>query len=265
MLGAIVGDIIGSRFEWNNIKSKDFPLFTKQSRFTDDTVMTVAVAKALLKWRKTGADLSEATVEAMQELGRLYPTACYGGMFSAWIVSSKPAPYHSFGNGAAMRVSPVAYAGKTLDEVKSLARTVTAVTHDHPEGIKGAEATAVAVFLARTGKTITEIREYIGQEYYRIDFTLDEIRPHYRFDVTCQGTVPQALQAFFESNGFEDAVRNAISLGGDSDTLAAICGAVAEAYYGIPDDIREKASAYLDERFMRIIAEFSTFFRSYIK
>lgn len=265
MLGAIVGDIVGSRFEWRVIKSKDFPLFTEECRFTDDTVMTLAAAAALISWRNEGGSLAGKAVLKMREFGRLYPNAGYGGMFSAWLASANPAPYNSFGNGAAMRVSPAAYAGETLEEVRILAREITAVTHNHPEGIRGAEATATAVFLARKGKKIPAIKAYIERNYYRIDFTLDEIRPSYRFNAACQGSVPQALQAFFESMSFEDAIRNAVSLGGDSDTLAAICGGIAEAYYGIPVAIRDKAYSYLDERLIRVIDEFADIYGSYLK
>ena len=252
MIGAIVGDIAGSRFEWHNRKSKKFTFLkgAKESlhpcKFTDDTVMTLAVAAAIMDWRENGGDLGDAAIRRMQEFGRRYPRAGYGGAFRHWLRDDDPQPYNSWGNGSAMRVSACGWAGRTLDEVKAMSRAVTEVTHNHPEGIKGAEATAVATFLARTGKSMEEIRQYVLENYYKIDFTLDEIRPTYEFDVSCQGSVPQALEAFFESTSFEDAIRNAISIGGDSDTLGAICGAVAGAYYGVPDDIREKAAEFLD-------------------
>ena len=256
MLGAIAGDIIGSRFEWNNIKSRDFELFTKDCFITDDSVMTLAVAKALLTSRPGFEDLSTQAVRWMREIGRLYPDRGYGLRFEDWLYSDDPRPYGSFGNGAAMRVSPCAWAAGSLEEVKRLSRAVTEVTHNHPEGLLGAEAVAAAAYLARTGAEKEEIRRVITENYYPLDFTLDEIRECYGFDGTCQGSVPQALQAFFESESFEDAVRNAVSIGGDSDTIAAITGSVAECYYGIPKSIRNRALKYLDERLLAILLEF---------
>ena len=246
MLGAIIGDIVGSRFEWNNIKTKEFELLTHRCHPTDDSVMTLAIAQALLDCKEDWSDLSKRAVHRMQEMGKQYPDAGYGGSFNNWIYSSNPRPYDSWGNGAAMRVSACGYAAKTIDEVKKLSAEVTAVTHNHPEGIKGAEATAVAVFMARTGFNMLEIQDVINKEYYKIDFKLDDIRNDYSFDVSCQGSVPQALEAFFESTSFEDAIRNAVSIGGDSDTIAAIAGSVAEAYYGIPEEIRKHALTFLD-------------------
>lgn len=253
MLGAIIGDIVGSRFEWNNTKSKEFELFTHKCFPTDDSIMSLAIAKALLVSKPDYSDLSKNAVDYMQSVGRNYPNCGYGGSFYHWMFSDNPKPYNSYGNGAAMRVSAVGFVAESLREVKQLSRLVTEVTHNHPEGIKGAEATAMAIYLAKKGCSILEIRDYIDAYYYPMDFTLDEIRDGYEFDVTCQGSVPQALQAFFESTGFEDAIRNAISLGGDSDTLAAICGGVAEAYYGIPADIRKQARAYLDQELTQIL------------
>ena len=177
-------------------------------------------------------------------------------MFRRWIYSDATEPYGSYGNGAAMRVSASGFVGQTIEEVKMLARKVTEVTHNHPEGLKGAEATAVAIFLAKTDHTIPEIRAYIDENYYPMNFTLDEIRPTYAFDVTCQGSVPQAIMAFLESTSFEDAIRNAISIGGDSDTIGAITGGIAEAYYGVPEEMREKAMEYLDERLREVVVEF---------
>lgn len=256
MLGAIIGDIVGSRFERNNYRAKDFAFFHEKCFFTDDSVMTLAIGATLLHCSSDYSDLSEKTVQYMQKIGRLYPYCGYGGRFFRWIYSDHPEPYNSFGNGAAMRVSGCAYAAGSLEEVKMLSRRVTEVTHNHPEGIKGAEATAVAVYLARTGASMSEIRDYICKNYYAINFTLDEIRPTYQFNVTCQGSVPQALAAFFESTSFEDAIRNAISLGGDSDTLAAITGSIAEAYYGIPSNLRAQALDYLDSRLLSILHAF---------
>lgn len=245
MIGAIYGDIIGSIYEWNNIKSKEFDFLNPRSFFTDDTVMTIAVGLALTECKGEYGKLSEHAIEYMQMLGKKYPDAGYGGHFGMWLISADPQPYNSYGNGAAMRVSPVAYFADTLDDVKKLSYAVTSVSHNHPEGIKGAEATAVAIFLALQGKTKEEIKNYIVKNYYPLKFTLDEIRPTYTFDVSCQGSVPQALEAFFESNDFEDAIRNAISIGGDSDTIAAITGGVAEAYYGVPDEIKHFAGEKL--------------------
>lgn len=256
MYGAIIGDIAGSRFEWNSNKSKEFEFFHAACRFTDDSVMSVAVCDALLNCKEDISDLGANAVKSMQTLGRKYPYAGYGGNFRSWIYSANPRPYYSWGNGAAMRVGGCGFAASSMEEAKELSRRVTEVTHNHPEGIKGAEAAAVAVFLAKTGKSMSEIREHITQNYYDIDFTLDEIRESYRFDVSCQGSVPQALEAFFESTDFEDAIRNAISIGGDSDTIAAITGSVAEAYYGIPEGMREAAAAYLDENLLSVLEEF---------
>lgn len=260
MLGAIIGDIVGSRFEWNNHRSKDFELFTKKCFFTDDSVMTLAIAKALVECKGDYGNLSEVTVRTMQEVGRPYPYCGYGGMFRRWMYSDDPQPYNSFGNGAAMRVSACGFVARDLEEAKDLSRKVTVVTHGHPEGIKGAEATTVAIFLARQGYSIDEIKDHIEREYYKIDFTLDEIRDTYEFNETCQNTVPQALEAFFESDSFEDAIRNAISIGGDSDTLAAITGGIAEAYYGIPEHIGKTAKDYLDQKLWDILAEFENKF-----
>ena len=241
MFGAIIGDMAGSVYEWHNIKSKDFPLFKSACFPTDDSIMTIAVAKAILENGGRVEGLSEKTTEWLQKIGRQYPNCGYGGRFRRWIFSDDPKPYQSCGNGAAMRVSACGWAGKTPEEVKRLSYAVTAVSHDDPEGIKGAEATACAIFLARTGRGKNEIRTCIETEYYKLDFTLDEIRPTYRFDESCQGTVPQAIEAFLESTSFEDAIRNAISVGGDSDTLAAITGSIAEAFYGIPDELYKQA------------------------
>lgn len=256
MLGAIIGDIVGSRFEFDNIKTKEFKFFTNTCYFTDDSVMTLSIANAILEANGDYTNLSELTVKNMQKIGRNYPNCGYGGRFYGWMFSNNPSPYYSYGNGSAMRVSSVSYVGKTLDEVKELSKKVTEITHNHPEGLKGAEATAVSIFLAINGKSKDEIRKYINENYYNLDFTLDEIRPTYRFNEICQDTVPQAIEAFLESTDFEDAIRNAISIGGDSDTLAAITGSIAEAYYGIPEDIKRKALSYLDNDLYDIYTRF---------
>lgn len=257
MIGAIIGDIVGSRFEFNNFKSKKFDLFHKDCFFTDDTVMSLAICKAFLEVKKANfSDLQAKTILYMQDIGREYPFCGYGGMFYKWIFGDNPQPYNSFGNGAAMRVSSCAYVAKSLDEAKKLAHICTVITHNHPEGLKGAEALTVATFLALHGATIPEIKAEIVKNYYPLDFCLDEIRPSYTFNETCQNTVPQALVAFFESKSFEDAIRNTISLGGDADTLGAITGAVAGAYYGVSEEFRNKALSYLDGWLEQILLDF---------
>ena len=256
MIGAIIGDIVGSRFEWNNNKSKEFDLLTYKCVPTDDSIMTLALAKAILISKDDYSDLSKNAVDCMRSLGRKNPDCGYGGNFHKWLFSDDPQPYDSYGNGAAMRVSAAGFVANSIDEAKAISKTITEVTHNHPEGLKGAEATAAAIYMAKTGSSLIEIRDYIDENYYPMDFTLDEIREDYDFDVSCQGTVPQALMAFFESTDFEDAIRNAISIGGDSDTVAAICGGVAEAYYGVPSDIRKHVLTFLDEELLGILVEF---------
>lgn len=256
MLGAIIGDIAGSRFEWNNSKSKSFDFITDDCHITDDSIMTLAVARAVLACNGQYDRLGETAVASMREVGRPYPNCGYGGRFYQWMYSDDPRPYNSFGNGAAMRVSPCGFAARSLDEAKLLARKVTEVTHNHPEGVKGAESVAVCVYLARTGKSIAEMKEHVNAVYYPLDFTLDGIRADYGFDVSCQGSVPQAITAFLESTDFEDAVRNAVSIGGDSDTIAAIAGGIAEAYYGVPTALRRQALSFLDNRLAVILADF---------
>lgn len=258
MFGAIIGDIIGSRFEHENIKSKEFELYTDDCTFTDDSVMTIAISQALLQAKGDWQILGYYAAEEMRRMGRKYPFAGYGSDFRKWIFSATPSPYNSFGNGAAMRVSACGYAAHSLEDAILFSRCVTEVTHNHPEGIKGAEATTVAIWLARQGMRIEDIREYLIKNYYPIDFTLDEIRNRYCFDATCQGSVPQALEAFFESDSFEDAIRNAISIGGDSDTIAAVTGGIAEAYYGIPEEIASDACKFLDDYMIGIVQNFDT-------
>ena len=265
MLGAIIGDIVGSRFEWNNLRSKCFELFTPKCFPTDDSIMTLAIAQAILDCDGTSNDLAIRAQERMREFGRLYPYAGYGGRFATWLITNSPHPYNSFGNGAAMRVSACAYSSKTLSEAISKSLAATAVTHNHPEGIKGAEATTVAIFMARQGSSIEQIRQTIEKKYYKIDFTLDQIRDTYEFDESCQETVPQALEAFFESTDFEDAIANAISIGGDSDTIAAITGSVAEAYYGIPKRIGMQARTFLDARQLSVLDAFEQKFGTYVR
>lgn len=252
MIGAIAGDIIGSVYEWNNIKTKNFPLFSPNCFFTDDSVMTLAIAEGLMN----GGN-SEEFIKAMKKYGHKYPAAGYGERFDNWLFSDNCQPYNSYGNGSAMRVSPIAWAFDTLVEVEKYAEISSAVTHNHPEGIKGAQATAAAIFLARTGKTKAEIKAYLESNYgYNLSRTLDEIRPNYSFNESCQETVPEAIIAFLESLDFEDAIRNAISLGGDSDTLAAITGSIAEAAYGVPEEIKEKVLSILDECLVNVYKQF---------
>ena len=269
MIGAIIGDIVGSRFEFNNHRSKEFELFTDECNVTDDSIMTLAVAKAI---KETGKNLkllsndsknnyyyykllNSMTIRYMQKIGRKYPHCGYGGMFGQWIFSDNPKPYYSFGNGAAMRISPVGFIAPTEDEARKLSETITAVTHNHKEGIKGAEATVISIYMAKHGASKEEIRQKINEDYYNLNFTIDEIRDTYEFNETWQETVPQAIVAFLESDSFEDAIRTAISVGGDSDTLAAITGSIAEAYYGVPEDIKEKALTYLDTELRSIYDE----------
>lgn len=258
MIGAIIGDIAGSRFEHHNRKSKDFVLMSKNLRCrpTDDSVMTLAVARAILACGGDFTALPEAATASMQAMGRRYPNAGYGRSFLNWIYADRPRPYNSFGNGAAMRVSPCGWAAKSAEEAASLARAVTAVTHDHPEGLKAAEAVSVFIWMARQGADREELRSFVKDRYYDLDFTLDGIRETYAFDVTCQGSVPQAFEAFFESSDFEDAVRNAVSIGGDSDTIAAIAGGLAEAFYGVPGRLREQAVPFLFDLQKEILESF---------
>ena len=239
MYGAILGDIIGSPFEFDRgDKTKDFKLFSRRSHFTDDSVMTLAVCEALLKVGQdaTVKEIEDAVISSMQSWGRRYPHAGYGGYFRRWLTACHPEPYNSFGNGSAMRVSAVGWLYDSLENTRTVAKATANVTHNHPEGIKGAEATASAIFMARNGSSKEEIKKYIENEFhYDLNRTLDEIRPSYHMDETCQKTVPEAIIAFFEATDFEDAIRNAVSLGGDTDTVGAITGSIAEAYYGIPE------------------------------
>jgi len=260
MIGAIIGDIVGSRFEFHNRKSKNFELFDPSCCFTDDSVMTLALAQAILNCSGDYTNLREEAVSCMRRIGRNHPHSGYGSHFYGWLFSADPHPYNSCGNGAAMRISGVGFAAGSMEECKEMSLKVTDVTHNHPDGILGAEATASAILMARRGASIPEIRKVFTEQYYPIDFTLDELRPHYRWGALCSNTVPQALEAFFESVSFEDAIRNAVSLGGDSDTIAAITGGVAEAYYGVPEDFRKKAVSYLKPDLLDILERFETAF-----
>ena len=244
MYGAILGDIVGSpyEFDYNNYKGKDFPLFSQRSEFTDDTVMTLAVTRALLDTRgQDDITIKAALVREMQRLGRAYPDKGYGARFNQWLYEDDPQPYRSYGNGSAMRVSPAAWLAESIQEALHLAKLTADVTHDHPEGIKGAQAVAAAIFLARTGHSKVEIKVYVECKFgYDLSRTCDEIRPTYHHVESCRETVPQAIAAFWESTDFEDALRTAVSLGGDSDTLAAITGSIAEAFYGVPENLKQE-------------------------
>ena len=253
LYGAIIGDIVGSKYEFNNIKTKEFDFYDKDMFFTDDTVMSIAIYNSLLKCKGNYSNLHQKVIDEMRLYGRLYPNRGYGGRFALWLINPNPLPYNSFGNGSAMRVSAVPYFAKNLDEVKKLSKAVTEVTHNHPEGLKGAEATAVAIYMALNKCSKKEIKKYIEDNYYNLNFTLDELRPTYKFNEICQDTVPQAIKAFLESENFVDCIRNGISIGGDSDTICAIAGSIAEAYYGIDDNIKETALSYLDENLKNIV------------
>jgi ADP-ribosylglycohydrolase len=250
MIGAIAGDIVGSVYEWANIKTKDFPLFDDECCFTDDSILTIALADTIL----TGTPYREN----LRTFYRLYPDGGYGGSFHDWAQSASSAPYNSWGNGAAMRISPVGFAFNDLKTVLIKAEEFTAVTHNHPEGIKGGQAAAAAVFLARSGRAKHEIRHCIESNFgYDLSRHVDDIRPTYVFDVSSQGTVPQAIRAFLDSTGFEDAIRTAVSLGGDSDTLACITGGIAQAFYGgVPSWIQDRVYTILDERLTAITRRF---------
>lgn len=263
MLGAVIGDIIGSTYEFNPIKTKDFALFEPHlgipCRPTDDTVMTVAVGLVTAVFdgndeKQYKSDL----VRFIRLLGRSYPDAGYGMRFSNWLHSDEAVPYKSYGNGSAMRVSSVAWRAQSLEEAERIARWSSEVTHDHPDGIRGAQAVAAAVYLARTTHDMRRIRGYISSYYYPLDFRIDRIRAGYRFDATCPGSVPQAIECFLESTSYEDAVRNAVSLGGDADTQACIAGAIAEAFFGIPKDIRDKGLSFLDPRLTTLFTRYAS-------
>lgn len=249
MIGAILGDIVGSIYEWDNIKTKEFELFQKGMDFTDDTVMSVAVAD----WALNGGQVEDYLVK----YGEMYPLpkGGYGGRFRQWLFDDeKHKPYNSYGNGSAMRVSSMGWLYDTLEETLDKAKQSAECTHNHIEGIKGAQAVASAIFMARKGSSKKEIKEYIENTFcYNLNRTCDEIRPKYKFDVSCQGSVPESIIAFLDSSSFEDAIRNAISLGGDSDTIACITGSIAEAFYGIDDDLVEKVKSYLPNDFIEVI------------
>ena len=262
MYGALLGDIIGSPFEFDmGNKSKKFPLFSKNSTFTDDSVMTIAVGNAFLD-AQTNADIEwirRRLISSMKQYGRKFPYAGYGGMFRRWLKCDDPQPYSSFGNGSAMRVSSAAWLYNDLESVRSMARLSAEVSHNHPEGIKGAEATASAIFLARTGSTKEEIKAYIVDNFgYDLSRTCDEIRPGYHHVETCQETVPEAITAFLEGESFEDVIRTAVSLGGDCDTLTCIAGSVAEGFYGVPEALKQECRRRLPEELCEVLNRFDS-------
>ena len=258
MLGAIIGDVIGSPYEFSSDKTKDFLLFAPDCRPTDDSILTIAVGCACAEANCYNEyEFKHILAERMKEIGLKYPDAGFGKRFYQWMIMDEDEPYGSYTNGSAMRVSPTAWAVDTLEDAEMLAGWSAEITHDHPEGIKGAQAVAAAIFLARNGADKDEIREYIERKYYDLDFTVDGIRPSYEHDMTCEGSVPQAIVCFLDSEDFEDAIRNAVSLGGDGDTIACIAGAIAEAYYGIPEEIEDKIFDYLDDTLQEYYFEYS--------
>ena len=264
MYGAILGDIIGSPFEFEKGKQdKNFILFRKSSRFTDDTAMTIAVADALMKAEDLGelnneGKVRDLVIDSLKTWGRRYLNAGYGGRFRNWLVTDTREPYYSFGNGSAMRVSPAGWMAEDMETVRKIARWTAEVTHDHPEGIKGAESTAAAILMARKGCSKEEIREYISSEFgYDLNRTCEEIRPGYSFDVSCQGSVPESIISFLEGTSYEDTVRNAVSLGGDTDTMGCIAGSIAEAFFGMPDDLKEECRRRLPEDMRRVADRFT--------
>ena len=262
MIGALLGDMIGAPYEFDRgAKTKDFPLFSKNSEFTDDSVMTIAVAEALLDTLgQTDENITLALIASMQKWGRKYPNAGYGYMFSQWLHEKDPKPYGSFGNGSAMRVSSVGWLFDDLETTRHIAALTASVTHDHPEGIKGAEAIASAIFLSRTGSSKDEIRDYITNEFgYDLSRTCDEIRPGYHHVETCQETVPEALTAFMEGQDFEDVIRTAVSLGGDCDTLTCIAGSMAEAFYGVPEVLAAQCTKRLPEDLNAVLERFAKY------
>ena len=258
MYGAILGDIIGSPYEFDRgNKTKDFPLFSEKSHFTDDTVMTIAVADAFLSLQQEGHGAKSKLIASLKEYGRKFPNAGYGTGFARWLFLGGKEPYNSWGNGSAMRVSGAAWLYEDIEAVRAAARLSAEVTHNHPEGLKGAEATAAAIFLARTGSSKAEIKTYIEKNFgYNLSCTCDEIRPGYRHVESCQETVPEAITAFLEGESFEDVIRTAVSLGGDCDTLTCIAGAIAEGFYGVPEDLKQECRNRLPEELRMVLERF---------
>ena len=262
MLGALFGDIVGSVYEFRNTKDYNFQLLNRSSAPTDDSYMTLAVAQALMtSYGKSDEEIRASVAKCMRMIGRAYPYAGYGGMFYKWLKNPNIKAYNSFGNGSGMRVSPAGWLYPTLEETNHVARLTAEVTHNHPEGIKGAQAVASAIFLARTKASKKQIADYITETFgYNFDWTLDELRPDYQFYVDCQRSVPVAIKAFLEGRDYEDVIRKAVSMGGDSDTIACMAGGIAEAYYGMPEKYKEEVFNRLDEPMCRIIKAFYHFY-----
>lgn len=260
MIGAIIGDTVGSRFEFNNTDTKEFEFLTGECYPTDDSIMTIALADAILQWDQKGRPsykmLSAFAAQAMRAWGESYPFAGYGGYFRRWLADKTMGPYNSCGNGAAMRVSPVGWAANSLEECIEMSRAVTEVTHNHPDGIKGAEATAVQIFLGLQGYDMRELAEYEEEYYYTIEYNVKWLIDNYMWCSLCDGTCQPAFQCLYESTDFEDAIRNCMAIGGDCDTTGAICGGIAEAVYGVPDNLRQKIRSYLDDSQLSVIDEF---------
>lgn len=256
MKGAIIGDIVGSIYEFDNLKSKNFELFKPECEFTDDSVLTVAVAEALLNFNPDDEEnFKENLIDIFHKYGELYPDVGYGGHYLSWVEHKHREPYNSCGNGSAMRTSAVGWYAKSIEECERIAKLCAEITHNHPDGIAGAQATAGVIFLARNGASKDELKAYM-EKYYPVDFTIDEIRPTYEYEIINKTTVPQAFRCFYEATDFEDTIRNAISIGGDSDTVAAIAGSMAEAFFSIPEDMAETGMSYLDNYMSEIIEEF---------
>lgn len=260
MIGAIIGDTVGSRFEFHNIHTKEFDFLTKDCFCTDDSVMSIAIADAIIQWDKKGRpsyeELSDLAATAMRTWGKRYPYAGYGGHFRQWLADDNMGPYNSCGNGSAMRIRSVGWAASSLDECMDMSRAVTVVTHNHRDGIKGAEATAVQIFLARNGSSLEHLRKYEEHNYYRIEYDLAWLRKNYEWCSVCDGTCQAAFVCLYESTGFEDAIRNCMAIGGDCDTTGAICGGIAEAVYGVPEELKQKIRTYLDEAQLEVVDEF---------
>ena len=260
MIGAIIGDTVGSRFEFFNTNNKFFDFFHEDCSFTDDSVMTIAIAQAILEWDREGRPtyerLSELAIESMRIWGRAYPYAGYGGHFAQWLEDPSMGPYNSCGNGAAMRVSPVGWAARDMADCIAMSRAVTEVTHNHSDGIKGAEATAIQIFLARQGKNLKELKAYETQHYYPIAHDLSWYRKNYKWESLCDGTCQAAFECLYESTDFEDAIRNCMEIGGDCDTTGAICGSIAEAIYGVPTKIQDAVRGYLFDDQLSVLEEF---------
>lgn len=261
MLGAIIGDIAGSRFEWNNIRTKEFALFHEDCDFTDDTVMTCAVAEAVIIWDREGRPsferLSELAVQCMRKLGAAYPQRGYGTHFNQWLHDKTMGPYNSCGNGSAMRVSPVGWAARSREECIAMSKAVTAITHNHPDGIMGAEATAVQIFMARGGASMAELKAYQQKHYYSIDFDMQWLRDNYQWSSLCDKTCQPAYVCLYESKSYEDCIRNCMSIGGDSDTIGAIAGGIAEAFYGIPEEITALGISFLGDGLLAVHEDFT--------